>query len=610
MATEKETIILDLQVDQGSAISELEKTKKSIIQLKQEQKELTEAYKKGNVTLDEYASESVRLESILKKQQSTYNNVQKSVTGVKTQLDKLIDSNKKISEEFKNAAASINIAGVSIGDLTNKISSLASPTTAAVALVGALATAYAKSGKGADDLANATNNLTAGLDAFINRIGNASDGDFFDKLTRKLNIALINLTNNSKAAADAEKQRVRIAEIELKTLRELELERIEAQGRQKDREREAEKARRERDNSELSYQERLNAVERVKENIQGIDTETVGILQRQINALISYGENTGKIVNGQINDRELNIQILNLKNEIADKQEEVTGKLTENIMAEKAILKEQKDKTAELQKQSTLLNEQKQLEKDRADFKKKEAEAAKKQAEREANVGTRQLGQLGTDPKKVELKEVQQTEKQKQDAYLETAQFKQMLDTETAAVTIEQLGRAAQAFGDQTALGKLLGIADATVNTYVGATQALDYPFPANLLAFAATVATGLKAVGTISGVAAAGGADFVTNRPTMLLVGDNPGGRERVTVEPLSGKGNTKVFNGGRMIAAAGGLGNIDGGASKNSAVRETNQALLYANAIKNMPKPVVGWAEGKRVRDRVEFKEKVTRL
>lgn len=609
MATEKETIILDLQVDQGSAISELEKTKKSIIQLKQEQKELTDAYKKGNVTLEEYASESVRLESILKKQQSTYNNVQKSVTVVKTQLDKLIDSNKKISEEFKNAAASINVAGVSVGDLTTKIASFANPATAAVALVGALGAAYAKSGKGANDFANATNNLTAGLDAFVNRVGNATDGDFFDKLTKKLNIALINLTHNSKEAANAEKQRVRIAEIELKTLRELELERIEAQGRQKDREREAEKARRERDSSELTYEQRLKAVKIVKENIEGIDTETVGILQKQINALVSYGENTGKIVNGQITDRELNIQILNLKNEIADKQEEVTGKLTENIMAEKAILKEQKDKTAELQKQSTLLNEQKQLEKDREELKKSEEKSAKRSKDREKNIGTRGLSPV-IDLSKKELKAVEQTEEQKQAAYLQTAQLKQQLDEETAALTIQQLGRAAQAFGDQTALGKLLGIADATVNTYVGATQALDYPFPANLLAFAATVATGLKAVGTISGVAAAGGADFVTNRPTMLLVGDNPGGRERVTVEPLSGKGNTKVFNGGRMIAAAGGLGNIDGGASKNSAVRETNQALLYANAIKNMPKPVVGWAEGKRVRDRVEFKEKVTRL
>ena len=90
MATEKETIILDFQVEQGDAISELEKTKKSILQLKQEQQELNKAYKAGNVTLDEYVSDSVRLEGILKKQANTYTTLQKSVTGVKTQFDKLI----------------------------------------------------------------------------------------------------------------------------------------------------------------------------------------------------------------------------------------------------------------------------------------------------------------------------------------------------------------------------------------------------------------------------------------------------------------------------------------------------------------------------------------
>jgi tape measure domain-containing protein len=37
---------------------------------------------------------------------------------------------------------------------------------------------------------------------------------------------------------------------------------------------------------------------------------------------------------------------------------------------------------------------------------------------------------------------------------------------------------------------------------------------------------------------AAAGGADFVTGGPRMMLVGDNPGGRERVTVTPLPAPG------------------------------------------------------------------------
>ncbi len=52
--------------------------------------------------------------------------------------------------------------------------------------------------------------------------------------------------------------------------------------------------------------------------------------------------------------------------------------------------------------------------------------------------------------------------------------------------------------------------------------------------------------------MAAAGGTDFVTSGPTLLLVGDNPGGRERVKVDPLSGRGKTRML--GNVLAMAGG--------------------------------------------------------
>lgn len=56
----------------------------------------------------------------------------------------------------------------------------------------------------------------------------------------------------------------------------------------------------------------------------------------------------------------------------------------------------------------------------------------------------------------------------------------------------------------------------------------------------------------------AAGGGTFVTTGKTTLTVGDNPGGRELVTVTPLSGTGQTTVS--GNMIKLAGG-GVIDAG-------------------------------------------------
>lgn len=59
----------------------------------------------------------------------------------------------------------------------------------------------------------------------------------------------------------------------------------------------------------------------------------------------------------------------------------------------------------------------------------------------------------------------------------------------------------ASIFGEQSAIGKAAGIAQATVNAYVGMTEALKLPWPLNLAAAASTLATGLKSVRTISAV-------------------------------------------------------------------------------------------------------------
>lgn len=63
-------------------------------------------------------------------------------------------------------------------------------------------------------------------------------------------------------------------------------------------------------------------------------------------------------------------------------------------------------------------------------------------------------------------------------------------------------GALAQLLGEETLLGKAAAIAQATINTYVGVTQALaSLPPPASWIAAATSLATGLSAVGQISGV-------------------------------------------------------------------------------------------------------------
>ena len=141
MAEEKETVILDFKIEQGDAIDQLEKTKKSIIGLKEEQAALQKAYKAGSITLDEYSKETVRVEAVLKKQTSTYNDIQKSVTGVKSGFDKLIESNKGIGAGIDKLVP--GLGGMASGFTTVTATAKAFLATPIGAVIGALGLAIA-----------------------------------------------------------------------------------------------------------------------------------------------------------------------------------------------------------------------------------------------------------------------------------------------------------------------------------------------------------------------------------------------------------------------------------------------------------------------------------
>ena len=173
-------------------------------------------------------------------------------------------------------------------------------------------------------------------------------------------------------------------------------------------------------------------------------------------------------------------------------------------------------------------------------------------------------------------------------------------------------------------VAKALNIALATVDTYRSAVLAyqsafLPIPDPTSpvrgAIYSAAAVGAGLASIASIA--AAAGGGDFVTTKPTLLLVGDNPGGRERVTVEPLSGKGQTRIGNSG-LIAMAGG-GSLTVNPSGMSAISSTasndvfNQMALSKSITDTFAKlgnPVVSVVDIKKVSNKTTVTENKARL
>jgi hypothetical protein len=157
-----------------------------------------------------------------------------------------------------------------------------------------------------------------------------------------------------------------------------------------------------------------------------------------------------------------------------------------------------------------------------------------------------------------------------------------------------------------TIASKTAAIASTTINTYESATAAYTAmakidPFILAPLAAGLAVAAGLANVANIMGVkvggAAAGGGDFMTNGPTMLLVGDNPGGRERVTVEPISGKGQTTINPNSGLVAMAGGgsltTSGYGGYAERNGGLKTVIDYNLLAKAMQKSPSPIIQISE-----------------
>jgi len=93
---------------------------------------------------------------------------------------------------------------------------------------------------------------------------------------------------------------------------------------------------------------------------------------------------------------------------------------------------------------------------------------------------------------------------------------------------------------DRAILAATLARASAIISMYAGIQKAYEQGGVLGFVTGATILAQGLANIGQINAQlraiqSAATGADFVTSGPQLLLVGENPGGKERVQVTPLS---------------------------------------------------------------------------
>jgi hypothetical protein len=388
-----------------------------------------------------------------------------------------------------------------------------------------------------------------------------------------------------------------------------------------------------------SEEERIALNEKAEEVNKRILKERLGLLDEEIQAQKKYVEQLGSDSNkreaAQFRLNDLEVQRLQFQNEAIAFDEKAQNKRN-------AIIEKQLNDSEKLKEKERKDNEERY--KNRVDFIAKTEEADNKLQEfrlqqdikNAQSIQARIVAELALEEvKKNELLGsehllaseklfiVENYEARKKEIVEKGAKDEIKINRATAqakytasanlATSLSQLAK--EGSDTQKALA-VTSIAIDTAKAIAGGVAAAeDIPYPGNLVAIATTLAVVLSNIAQADQIlsAAAGGGDFVTTKPTLLLVGDNPGGRERVTVEPLSGKGKTKVHKDSGMIAMAGGgtltagpvlTKSISGPISQNAL----NNSVLMA--IQNMPAPVLTVKEYSKVSNRVSVKETIKNL
>jgi hypothetical protein len=630
MSSQKEEVVLDFKVEQQDVISELEKLKKVIFENKKEQLELAKAFKSGKITLEEYSKGSVRVENNLKSQNKTYNDLQKSVLGHKSKIDELIKSNNKLSDSVKSASQNLNVAGVNVGSLTTKLTSLANPTTLAAAAAGALATAYASSTVGARDLAFASDQLsfvTGKLSEDLGRLVGGEDGGggkgLLSTLTNKYlelvqlvpiikGLDLVTGDAVSKYLESLRKGSQEAAKA-LQQLRDIEVSLALAKGFFKNDERQIELSRRDRDDESKSLKERIELADKIDNLFASAQIRTKTILETQRQLIIDS-------TIGYDNNRDAQLAVQKITAEIADLEEMVTGKLTENYNVRQKLLA-----IAQSEAGIRRINAAVSPEEQARILKPKNliSDVAQKDSD---DIIAKSEGQRKLDLQKLLLDaeasmNQQHIEEKKKEEQMFTDFYSAQLQTrlQSAAMVSNALtglfeeGSEAQKFFALISLG-------ADTAEAIGSLTAASEGNPLNSVTYGAAgivqYATGIARI--IGNIATA--KEYLGFQTGGYTGDGNPHDVAGVVhkkevvwnAQDVSMMGGPSVVNAMRPTARyrhSRGGGYYDGGIVAKSASNEVNQQLAMINAIKSMPPPVVSAVEMTKAQNRVIVKQNISK-
>lgn len=658
----EQTILLNFEIDQSKAIRDYERLEKVIMDNKKAQQDLTAAYKAQNITQEEYIAEQARLSGNLSKETAQRNTLKKVIeaetgslnaekaalasliqqrnslnrttdAGIKRfdqlnkEIEALTDSLKKAEqgggnfqrnvgnypELLKDISSQVSVAGVNLGSLATQFSTVAGAAGAVVGVLSALAGAYLASSEGARDLQFAQDKMKATNQILINDLvklaGSPGGGGG--------NGVLSQLTDAAYAAAAAQlgllgymidvQRQANITATALENLRDLEISLAFAAGDAKNDERRAEVLRRIRDDESQVIDDRITASQQIDGILENSKQRTITVLNAEREAIKK------SVVDYDLN-REAQLKVAQITAEIADKEEEITGKLTENVTARRALIK--------LQQEQLFLLEQ------------EIREANKPSVDTSAQApGGNQLSDpaIAASDARIsqytkELEAVEMTEAQKQEYYRRGAAYKKQIDDISNEVYLSTLsstfGSVASLFKQNSTEYKLFASAEAIIATYSGATKAYDalasipYAGPAlGAAAAAAAVIAGLANVAQINGVQFAEGGytgpghkyqpagvvhagEVVWNQRDVAAVG---GPRAADAMRPTFGGAVSRgTYATGGMVTAA---------PPTSQITRPVDQQMMLMDMVKNIPAGEVSVKEITRLQRRIQARERTAK-
>jgi hypothetical protein len=660
----EETVILNFEVDQSKALKDLQRTEQAILNLKEEQKELNKEYAKGEIEQADYVRQNIKLQQSLKKETDQKNVLNKLIqtesnsrnaiksriasltreydnlnlstaTGIKRskELEKeLSDLNAQITktsksaglfkdqignypDAFGEATKSINVAGFSLDDITSKVSSFINPATAAVGVLGALFSAYTMSSKGARDLEFAQNSLSIAIQQSLEDFGDAARGTeeemgILGKASFALNTYLFGVSDAATAATKA---------IELQRLQLLEISRAFAQGFGKEDERVAEINRRIRDSEEETTAARIKATDLITERLENNKNRTIAVINAQIEAIKESSVNYKSNYQAQL-------QVAQLEGEILDKQEEITGKLTENYNArlkllELAKLEADARRTGASQARASGI-EGEFLGVNQPDLARQIDPITEEKNNQRAQDLINGRVQFEIDANKylnnAILKMDREAAIQKMRNASDVAKAREAADRAAIRSSVDLLTQTSRLAKEGSELQRAAALFAIGVDTAeaISALTAASEGNPANTVTFGGAgiaqfisglariignIATAKQYIGGFAegGYTGAGGkyetagvvhrGEYVTPQEVMSMPAATP---HIAALETMRTKGYA------------------DGGFATNTNTYEAQQSLMIANAMKNLPPIYAAWTEYKQVDNRMRFKENKSRL